>query len=1333
MPKLSHIKRVLVIGSGPIKIGQACEFDYSGTQALKALKEEGLGIILINSNPATIMTDANLADCTYVEPITPEYVTAIIEKERPDALIATLGGQTSLNCALDLFAAGILQQYQVELLGASVEAIKLAENRTLFHQKMKEIGIDVAQSRVANDYSTAMQAVNELGLPLIIRSSFTLGGAGSAVVHSQEAAEEFIATAFANNPTQELTLDEALIGWKEFELEVVRDRNDNCIVVCGVENVDPLGIHTGDSITVAPIQTLTDPEYQHMRNAAFTVLRAVGVDTGGSNVQFAVHPVTGRQVVIEMNPRVSRSSALVSKATGFPIAKIAAKLAIGYTLDELANDITDGCLPAAFEPSIDYVITKIPRFHDEKFNAEHLPLGPQMRSIGEVMAIGSTFCESLQYAICSLETAAKGLDSYHCSDADLQVLLSQHTSQNLWFVAEALRRDYDINYLQDVTHIDPWFLQQLKEIIQLEKELCSLALKDINPEYLLKLKKYGFADLRLAQLLNCTEEEVRAQRQHFAIYPVYKCIDSCAGEYKTSTAYMYSTYQQYCEAKKDEGKKVIIVGSGPNRIGQGIEFDYVCVKAIEAFKSAGFTTIMVNCNPETVSTDYDVADKLYFVPLIEEKIRDIIAVENPELVALQFGGQTPLNLLNSLENTGVNLCGLDSAIVDHCEDRGKFRALLQKLNLRQPKNVVLDRESFDAEQISTLNFPVIMRPSFILGGKSMEIFADKESLLAKIGELLDEYPHPILIEEFLHAAIEVDVDAISDGVDVFIPSILEHIEAAGIHSGDSACITPPQHLSKAMQQLIRKQTKKIAQYLGIKGLFNIQFAVKNNEVYVIEVNPRASRTTPFICKATGLPLINIAVNCMLGASLRAQRCLAEVSLPYYFVKEALLPFANFLSSSSAVLGPEMKATGEVMGIGRTPAEAYRKAQLAVGVSLPDNNQKNIFISGTLACVDAVKKLVAAGYVLVDSYTKAQPPALMIIVDNSSSHLAFAVRHRIPYVSTNEAAVMLIESLCNTDKELNIYPLQSIYTKIKHANKLRHLISGKELSGEQIHKIIDLAVRIKNNPGEYQNNLEHKTLAMIFAKPSFRTRLSFTKAMDSLGGGVIESVSSGRKTEEPQDFIRVLNAYCDFVMVRTHDDNELSTMAEHALMPIINGLSALYHPCQILADLLTLKENFGHLSGLSLAYIGDGNNILHSLLIMAPKLGLQLNFACPPGHGPDKAILAEGRASYPGLIKEFNDPKSAVKDVHAVYTDVWVSMGFANDDLSIFSGFQVNEELMENARPEAAFMHCMPMERGKEVATELPDQPNSLIFMQSENRLHIQKAILVYLAEENRVC
>ncbi len=1304
MPKNTCIKSILVIGSGPIMIGQACEFDYSGTQALKALREEGYRVILVNSNPATIMTDPEMADATYIEPITPEYIEKIINLEKPCAIIPTLGGQTSLNCALELYKNKVLEKHGVQLIGASYEAINIAEDRTLFREKMLEIGLDVPKSISVQKKEEIKDVINYLGLPLILRSSFSLGGMGAQIVNTEEEA--------INAFEVGMIFDEALIGWKEFELEVVRDKNDNCIVVCGVENVDPLGIHTGDSITVAPIQTLTDKQYQRMRDAAFKVLRAVGVDTGGSNVQFAIHPKTGRMVVIEMNPRVSRSSALVSKATGFPIAKIAAKLAVGYTLDELKNEITTGVLPASFEPSIDYVVVKIPRFHNEKFNANELSRGPQMRSVGEVMGIGSTFRESLQHALCSLEIGSSGLDLFkEKSDDEIREMLKSHLNHHIYAIAEAFRRGLSINEIHNLSFVDPWFLFQISEIINLEKT--------VENSDLLQLKKNGFSDKRIAELTKTSETIIRSKRKESGVVAVYKHVDSCAGEFNTSTSYMYSTYQEYCESSISARKKIIIIGSGPNRIGQGLEFDYICVKAIQAFSKHGFETIMLNCNPETVSTDYDVADKLYFIPLTFEKVMDIIETEKPLAVALQFGGQTPLNLVDELNHAGVKLIGLNADVIHLTEDRDKFRELLNKLGLKQPKNIAINHLDELETVKSDLQFPVIIRPSYVLGGRGMEVVADFPSLQKKILPFILDEKHPVLIEEFLENAIEVDVDAISDGENVFIPLFLEHIEAVGVHSGDSACISSAYHLTKAMTTLIHKQTEIIAKSLKLTGLFNIQFAVKDQQVYIIEVNPRASRTTPFISKATGLPLIDIAVNCMLGKTLKEQKCVVPVKLPFYCVKEAVLPFKKFMMCDP-VLGPEMKSTGEVMGIGRSPYEAYIKTQQAAGQPLPEG-KFTLLISGLSESSELLKTIKELGCHIQSDIDLRVLPELIISLD--CKYLSYAVKNNIPYASTIEAADIILKSIVHQTIS-PIKSLQSLYKEIIHPFKTNHLLTGMELKAQDLQLILEMAILLKKNPEQYSKILEGKSLAMIFDKPSFRTRLSFSLAIQSLGGKSVESLASNRKHEVPQDTISVLNNYCDFLMIRTHEDEIVEKMAQHSSIPIINGLSALHHPCQILADLLTLYEYFGYLEELTLSYIGDGNNILHSLMLICPLLGVQIKYCCPSTHQPNPEIFNHCDQD---KVKKYLNPEEAVAQSHAIYTDVWTSMGFeGKNDEKDFEGFQVNEKLMSYAKPEAIFMHCMPMERDKEVSSSLADTPASVIFEQSANRLHVQKALLLFL-------
>lgn len=1344
MPKRKDINSILIIGSGPIIIGQACEFDYSGTQALRALKEEGYRTILVNSNPATIMTDPEIADASYIEPLTSEYLEKIIEIERPDAILATLGGQTALNCALDLNAKGILNKYDVQLIGVSVKAIECAENRDFFQQTMKKIGLEVPKSIKVKNKEEAKKALDELGLPVIIRSSFSLGGSGAGVAYNEEDFFNICENAFQSSSFQEIMLDEALIGWKEFELEVVRDYKDNCIVVCGVENIDPLGIHTGDSITVAPIQTLTDKEYQKMRQAAFDVLRIVGVETGGSNVQFAVNPATGRMVVIEMNPRVSRSSALVSKASGFPIAKIAAKLAVGYSLDELKNDITGGKLPASFEPSLDYVVIKIPRFHDEKFKGTKKSRGPQMKSVGEVMSIGRTFPEALQKAICSLELGSKGFDILQgVSNDELKDELAIFGPKHIWAVGEALRRGYSIEEIFEITKIDPWFLSEIKQIIDQEEKLKQLT--EISREDLLITKKLGFTDGRIAELINYKESNVRKLRVDYSIAPVYKHVDSCAGEFYTPTSYLYHTYEDKCEANPTTKKKVLILGSGPNRIGQGIEFDYCCVQAIKAFAERGYETIMINCNPETVSTDYDIVDRLYFVPIIFEYIIDIIALEKPEAVVLQFGGQTPLKLAKDLSDAGINLFGLDLEIIEATENRDKFRSLLQKLDLKQPKNITVTSVSEAEKLVDQIGFPLIIRPSFVLGGEGMFIVHDQNSLNEKLTDIFAVSSYPVLLEKFLLDAIEIDVDAVSDGKDVFIPTLLEHFELAGIHSGDSACITPPQNISIALENAIRYQASKIIRGLNIVGIVNMQFAIQGQEIYIIEVNPRASRTTPFTSKATGFPLIKIAINCVLGISLEDQKFLERVELPYYSIKESVLPFKKFPMSSIG-LGPEMKSTGEVMGIGRSVEEAFLKAQISSGNNLPDSGL--IWIVGFEEYQEKVQdwtnRLKDKGYTIncetKDVAKLTDEPVLIFalnipgkIKEYSSKAARYAIDKGIAYSTTVEMCKHIISTLeIKSTLRPSVAAIQELYKTVSHQYNTKHLLTGEELTPKEVINLINQAIDLKTNRQNEKSGtqLAGKTLAMIFDKPSFRTRFSFAIAIQELGGFFIESTTDNRKQEDHKDMVGVLNGFSDIVAIRTHDDEILTDMSKAAKIPIINALSALHHPCQIFADLMTIKEVFGYLDGITLAYIGDGNNILNSLLLLAPQLGVNINYCCPTEFAPAEEILKRAHMRKAGAnINSFNDPSAAVANVDVVYTDVWTSMGYESRD-HYFEGYCVDEELMKKAKPTAAFMHCMPMEKGKEVSVDMPYMPCSIIFKQSENRLHIQKALLLLLLKLN---
>jgi len=974
MPKRSDIKSILIIGSGPIVIGQACEFDYSGAQACKALRDEGFKVILINSNPATIMTDPEMADVTYIEPITWKIVEKIIEKERPDALLPTMGGQTALNCALDLAKHGVLEKYGVEMIGASKEAIDMAEDREKFKQAMTRIGLGSARSMIAHSMEEALQVQAAIGFPAIIRPSFTMGGSGGGIAYNRDEFVEICERGLEASPTKELLIEESLLGWKEFEMEVVRDKNDNCIIICAIENLDPMGVHTGDSITVAPAQTLTDKEYQIMRNASIAVLREIGVETGGSNVQFAVNPKDGRMLVIEMNPRVSRSSALASKATGFPIAKIAAKLAVGYTLDELKNDITGGATPASFEPSIDYVVTKVPRFAFEKFPQADDRLTTQMKSVGEVMAIGRNFQESLQKALRGLET---GVDGFNLKTVDPEKIgdeLAYPRGERLWYVADAFGIGMSVEELHGYTKIDPWFLAQIKELVDRELAIEKRSLEDFGAEELREIKRMGFSDRRLAHLLKRKEAEVRARRHSFNIRPVYKRVDTCAAEFATSTAYMYSSYDEECESRPTDNKKIMILGGGPNRIGQGIEFDYCCVHAALALREDGYETIMVNCNPETVSTDYDTSDRLYFEPLTLEDVLEIVDKEKPIGVIVQFGGQTPLKLARALEADGVPIIGTTPDMIDMAEDRERFQKLIHDLGLLQPPNRTARTNEEAIIKAREIGYPLVVRPSYVLGGRAMEIIhveSDLERYMREAVKVSND--SPVLLDRFLNDAIEVDVDAVSDGVEVMIGGIMEHIEQAGVHSGDSACSLPPFSLSAELQDELRKQTVAMAKGLNVVGLMNVQFAIQEHDgvskVYVLEVNPRASRTVPFVSKAIALPLAKIAARCMAGRSLKDQGIKGEVIPPYYSVKEAVFPFIKF-PGVDTILGPEMKSTGEAMGVGLTFAEAFVKSQMGAGVKLPvtGSNAGKAFLSVRNAdkpkIIEIAKTLQTLGFGLV---------------------------------------------------------------------------------------------------------------------------------------------------------------------------------------------------------------------------------------------------------------------------------------------------------------------------------------------------------------------------------
>jgi len=947
MPKRTDLHSILIIGAGPIVIGQACEFDYSGAQACKALREEGYKVILVNSNPATI-----------IEPISWQVVEKIIAKERPDALLPTMGGQTALNCALDLAKHGVLEKYGVEMIGASKEAIDKAEDREKFKAAMTKIGLGSARSSIAHSLEEALQVQAALGFPSIIRPSFTMGGSGGGIAYNKD---EFIAICergLEASPTHELLIEESLLGWKEYEMEVVRDRKDNCIIVCSIENFDPMGVHTGDSITVAPAQTLTDKEYQIMRNASLAVLREIGVETGGSNVQFSINPADGRMVVIEMNPRVSRSSALASKATGFPIAKIAAKLAVGYTLDELQNDITGGATPASFEPSIDYVVTKVPRFAFEKFPQADDRLTTQMKSVGEVMAIGRSFQESLQKALRGLEVGADGFDPKTTDQEEIEAELMSPGPERIWYVGDAFRVGMSLEEVHAVSKIDPWFLDQIQGLIELETSLAGRALTDLGRDELRQLKRAGFSDRRLARLLNTDQHAVRARRNELALHPVYKRVDTCAAEFATQTAYMYSTYEEECEAHPTDAKKIMVLGGGPNRIGQGIEFDYCCVHAALALRENGFETIMVNCNPETVSTDYDTSDRLYFEPLTLEDVLEIVRIEKPFGVIVQYGGQTPLKLARDLERNGVPIIGTSPDMIDAAEDRERFQQMLHDLGLKQPPNRTARTPESAIRMAEEIGYPLVVRPSYVLGGRAMEIVREESDLRRYMTEAVKvSNKSPVLLDRFLNDAIEVDVDALSDGEQVVIGGIMQHIEQAGVHSGDSACSLPPYSLSQDVQDELRRQTVAMARALKVIGLMNVQFAIQGDVVYVLEVNPRASRTVPYVSKAIGAPLAKIAARAMAGISLKSQAFEKEIIPPYFSVKEAVFPFRKF-PGVDTILGPEMKSTGEVMGVGDNFGEAFVKSQLASSSELPKPGGR-AFVSVRSGDRDAIVEVAQA--------------------------------------------------------------------------------------------------------------------------------------------------------------------------------------------------------------------------------------------------------------------------------------------------------------------------------------------------------------------------------------
>jgi carbamoyl-phosphate synthase large subunit len=970
MPRRTDLESILILGAGPIVIGQASEFDYSGAQACRALKEEGYRVILVNSNPATIMTDPATADAIYIEAVEWETVARVIEAERPDALLPTMDGQTALNCALDLVREGVLERFGVELIGASQDAIDKAEDRERFGHAMRAIGLETPRAAIAHSMEEALQVQAQLGFPCIIRPSFTLGGSGGGIAYNLEEFEEICKRGLDLSPTHELLIDESLLGWKEFEMEVVRDRNDNCIIVCSIENLDPMGIHTGDSITVAPAQTLTDKEYQQLRNASIAVLREIGVETGGSNVQFAIDPATGRMVVIEMNPRVSRSSALASKATGFPIAKVAAKLAIGYTLDELTNDIT-GVTPASFEPSIDYVVTKIPRFAFEKFAQGDARLTTQMKSVGEVMAIGRTFQESLQKALRGLETNRTGLNELvevrvKADRSRIIRELKTAGSERIWYVADAFRAGFTTREVAELTSIDPWFLVQIEDLVRVENDLRGLALETLDRDTLWRLKRKGFSDARLGELLGCRESELRARRVELGVKPVYKRVDTCAAEFPAATAYMYSTYEEECEARPTDNRKIMVLGGGPNRIGQGIEFDYCCVHAALAMREDGFETIMVNCNPETVSTDYDVSDRLYFEPVTLEDVLSIVDLEHPEGVIVQFGGQTPLKLVEALEAAGVPIIGTSADAIDRAEDRQRFQQLIRDLGLRQPPNMTAASIDEGLAGASEIGYPIVVRPSYVLGGRAMEIVYNEQELASYLKTALGVSNFaPVLLDHFLDRAVEIDVDAVCDGRQVVIGAIMQHIEEAGVHSGDSACSLPPFSLAASIQDEVRRQVTMMALELGVIGLMNVQLAVQGGEIYVLEVNPRASRTVPFVSKCIGVSLAKIAARCMAGKSLAEQGFIEEIIPRYVSVKESVFPFAKF-PGVDPILGPEMKSTGEVMGVGDSFAEAFSKASLAAGDLLPPGGTAFVSVkeADKQGIVGVARDLAALGFKLI---------------------------------------------------------------------------------------------------------------------------------------------------------------------------------------------------------------------------------------------------------------------------------------------------------------------------------------------------------------------------------
>ena len=1082
MPKRTDIRSIMIIGAGPIVIGQACEFDYSGAQACKALKEEGYKVILVNSNPATIMTDPETADVTYIEPITWQTVAKIIEVERPDVLLPTMGGQTALNCALDLHREGVLQKFGVELIGAKKEAIEKAEDRLKFKEAMTQIGLDSAKSGIAHTLEEAWavqkqisQLTGSSGFPLVIRPSFTLGGTGGGIAYNAEEFETICKRGIEASPTHELLIEESLIGWKEFEMEVVRDRADNCIIVCSIENLDPMGIHTGDSITVAPAQTLTDKEYQVMRDASIAILREIGVDTGGSNVQFAVNPANGRLIVIEMNPRVSRSSALASKATGFPIAKVAAKLAVGYTLDELKNDITGGVTPASFEPTIDYVVTKVPRFAFEKFPSADAHLTTQMKSVGEVMAMGRTFQESFQKALRGLEVGVDGLNQKTTDRERIEEELGEPGPERIWYVGDAFAQGFSIDEVHQLTRIDPWFLVQIKEIVDLELALDKMTLADLDAESLRGLKRKGFSDRRLAYLLETTEAEIRKLRHSLNVRPVYKRVDTCAAEFATSTSYFYSTYEEECEANPTNRKKVMVLGGGPNRIGQGIEFDYCCVHAAMALREDGFETIMVNCNPETVSTDYDTSDRLYFEPLTLEDVLEIVDKEKPIGVIVQYGGQTPLKLAKALEAAGVPIVGTSPESIDIAEDRERFQKLLVRLELRQPPNRTARNEEEAIRLAQEIGYPLVVRPSYVLGGRAMEIVHEQRDLERYMREAVKvSNDSPVLLDRFLNDAIEVDVDCLSDGKRVFIGGVMEHIEQAGVHSGDSACSLPPYSLSKELIEELKRQTALMSRALNVVGLMNVQFAIQNGNVFVLEVNPRASRTVPYVSKATGIALAKVAARAMLGRSLDDQAIGAEVSPPYFSVKEAVFPFVKF-PGVDTILGPEMKSTGEVMGVGKTFAEAFVKSQMGAGVKLPTSGCAFISVknSDKPVVVGIAKMLAELGFKLVATRGTAAAIAAAGIEVATVNKVTEGRPHVVDMIKNGD-----VQFVVNTveEKRTAIADSRSIRTTALAARVTTYTtIAGAQAAVEGIRHLLDASLTVIDVQAMHRQIAESKRL------------------------------------------------------------------------------------------------------------------------------------------------------------------------------------------------------------------------------------------------------------------